>query len=234
MRRKALTGWALDQQDTSRSRDEHAVTDGHEVYPDAGRQEYVRRLLIEVETGTATSQRTLARRAGMALGLTNVVLKTLVQGGWVRVAQTDGQVRYVITPKGVAEKTRIATAYFARTTRLYAEARDRVRERLLSLSRGWTADHAGPKRIAFYGAGEAGEIGYVGLQELDLVLTAVFDGNGRRFFGTPVRPLDGLASPESWRDFDVLVIMSFEDVIRREAEARLREAGFPPGRVFWI
>jgi predicted transcriptional regulator len=211
------------------------VTHGHGVSPADARQEYARRLLIEVETGNGTSQRTLARRAGMALGLTNLILKTLVQSGWVRVAHVEGRVRYVITPEGVAEKTRISTAYLAYQTRVYAEARNRVRDRLAALSREWTADGAGPKRIAFYGAAEVGEIGYVCLQETDLVVTAVFDGTGRPpFFGTPVRPLDRLASPESWADFDVLVIMSFEDRIRREAEARLSSAGFPPERVFWM
>jgi hypothetical protein len=162
------------------------------------------------------------------------MLKTLVQSGWVRVVHVDGHVRYVITPQGVAEKARIATAYFARSTRVYAEARDRVRERLSGLSRAWDAG-AGPKRVAFYGAAEVAEIGHVCLQETDLVVTAVFDGNGRRqFFGAPVRPLDWLARSESWQAFDVLVIMSFEDHIRREAEVYLREAGFPMGRVFWI
>jgi Winged helix-turn-helix DNA-binding len=210
------------------------VTDGHGVSSDASRQEYARRLLTEVETGNGTSQRTLARRAGMALGLTNVVLKALVRSGWVRVVHVDGGVRYVITPQGAAEKSRMATAYFARSTRGYAEARDRVRERLSGLSRAWDAG-TGPKRVAFYGAAEEAEIGHVCLQETDLVVTAVFDGNGRRhFFGEPVRPLEWLARPESWTDFDVLVIMSFEDRIRREAELRLRDAGFPPERVFWM
>ena len=211
------------------------MIDGHEVYPADTHQEYVRRLLTEVETGHGTSQRSLARRAGIALGLTNGIVKALVRRGWVRVERGDRQVRYVITPEGAAERSRVSTAYFAHSTRLYAEARDRVGERLLALSRTWTADHDGPKRIGFYGAGEAGEIGYVCLQGLDLALTAVFDATGRPpFFGTPVRPLEALASPESWRDFDVLVIMSFEDPTRCEAEARLRDAGFPPARVFWI
>jgi hypothetical protein len=98
----------------------------------------------------------------------------------------------------------------------------------------WDAG-AGPKRVAFYGAAEEAEIGHVCLPETDLVVTAVFDGNGRRhFFGEPVRPLESLARPESWNDFDVLVIMSFEDRVRRDAETRLREAGFPPERVFWM
>lgn len=204
------------------------------MHPDPPRQEYVRRLLTEVETGNGTSQRSLARRAGIALGLTNVVLKMLVKSGWVRVVRVDGHLRYLITPEGAAEKARMSTAYFASTTRFYAEARDRVRERLSHLSQTWTAG-ADPKRVAFYVAAEVAEIGYVCLQETDLLVTAVFDGNGRRrFFGEPVRSIDRLACADDWADFDVLVIMSFDDRIRTEAETRLREAGFPADRVFWI
>jgi hypothetical protein len=207
------------------------------VHPDALRQDYARRLLTEVETGNGTSQRTLARRAGMALGLTNVILKSLVQSGWVRVARVDGHARYVITPEGRAEKSRISTAYFAYTTRFYTEARERVRERLAHLSETWRGGN-GRKRVAFYGAAEAAEIGYVCLDESDLVVTAVFDSSGangrRRFFGEPVRPLDRLARTDEWIDFDMLVVMSFDDRIRQDAEARLRDAGFPAERVFWI
>ncbi len=211
------------------------MTYGHGVHPDALRQDYARRLLTEVETGNGTSQRTLARRAGMALGLTNVILKSLVQRGWVRVARLDGRVRYVITPEGSAEKSRISTAYFAYTTRFYTEARERVRERLTHLSQTWSAGGDGRKRVAFYGAAEAAEIGYVCLDESDLVVTAVFDANGRhRFFGEPVRPLDRLARADEWMDFDMLVVMSFDDRIRQDAESRLRDAGFPAERVFWI
>jgi DNA-binding MarR family transcriptional regulator len=211
------------------------VTDGHGVHPDVSRLEYARRILAEIETGNGTSQRLLARRTGMALGLTNVVLNSLVRSGWVRVARVDGRVRYALTPEGVAEHTRISTAYFAYATRFYIEARTRVGQRLSHLSQAWAADRPGPKRVAFYGAAEVGEMGYACVQETDLVVTAVFDGNGRRrFFGTPVRPLDRLESPDAWTEFDVLVVMSFEDEIRRDAEARLRDAAFPEERVFWI
>jgi predicted transcriptional regulator len=205
------------------------------VYPDTSRQEYARRLLTEVETGNGTSQRSLARRAGMALGLTNEILKTLVSSGWVQTARVDGRLRYMITPEGIAEKARISTAYFAHTTRFYVEARDRIRERLSSLSRAWPGGAATPKRMAFYGAAAVGEIGYVCLQQIDLAVTAVFDPEARgRFFGETVRPIDQLADPAVWREFDVLAIMSFDDRVRREADTRLREAGFPAERVFWI
>jgi hypothetical protein len=205
---------------------------------DLHRQEYARRILTEVQAGNGTSQRTLAQRAGIALGLTNVILKRLVGCGWVGVVRSDRRVKYVITPEGIEENSRISTAYFAYTTRYYVEARNRVRERLADVSSsGFAAAAAGAKRVAFYGASEVGEISFVCLQEMDLVVTAVFDDDdigSRRFFGLDVRPLRRLADPSSWSEFDVLIVMSFDDRTRRHAEAHLRSIEFPPERVFWI
>jgi hypothetical protein len=172
----------------------------------------------------------------MALGLTNVILKGLVRRGWVQVVHAGGSVRYVITSEGIAEKTRISRAYFAYTTRFYVEARARVLERLTHLSDTWHVP-AGPhgKRVAFYGAGEVGEIGYVCMQDTDLRVTAIFDEDEtRRFFGSAVHPVTQLADRGSWSDFDVLLVMSFDDAVRKNAESRLSAVAFPMERIFWI
>jgi len=212
------------------------VTDGHEVSTPSTRQDCARRLLAEIEAGNGTSQRTLARRAGAALGLTNLVLRKLVRKGWVRITRIKrNRVRYLITPAGLAEKARISTAYLAYTTRFYVEARDRVRDRLAVLSAGWPMPVDGGKRVGFYGATDVAEIGFVCLQETDLIVTAVFDGDAsRRFFGTPVHGLSALDDPASWNAFGVLAVMAFEETRRREAELHLDAICFPPERRFWI
>jgi len=73
-----------------------------------------------------------------------------------------------------------------------------MRERFAVLSTSWRPElsgESGTKRIAFYGATDVSEIGYVCLQETDLTVTAVFGGDGtRRFFGTPVLPMGRLAA----------------------------------------
>lgn len=212
------------------------MTDGHEVFQRVSRQDYALRILNEIDAGNGASQRSLARSVGIALGLTNIVLKDLVRQGWVRVSNGDRPVRYVITPEGLAERQRISTARLARTTRYYVETRDRVRERLVSLTTAsWANTDRPAKRIALYGATEVAEIAYVCLQDLDLVVTAVFDGDGsRHFFGTAVHPLAGLGNPTVWSEFDVLLVMAFEDADRARAGEHLRHVKFPPERVFWL
>src|SRR5260221_6116188 len=58
-----------------------SVSDGHGVSPGIDRNDYARRILSEVEAGRGVSQRSLARSAGIALGLTNLVLRNLVRKG---------------------------------------------------------------------------------------------------------------------------------------------------------
>jgi DNA-binding MarR family transcriptional regulator len=215
------------------------VTDGHGVPQDAAREQYAWRILAEVEAGTALSQRSLARSTGIALGLTNLVLKRLVRKGLVRISRVQrNRVKYLITPAGIAEKARMSRAYFAYTTRFYAEARNRVRERFLALSDTWPSDSLdrdGRKRIVFYGGGEVAEIGFVCLQETDLTLIATVDGDsGRRMFGTPVQPRSWLDTREVWAQFGVIVIMSFSDAELAEARSHLASLDFPADRVFLI
>jgi hypothetical protein len=209
------------------------------VSSDVGRDDYVRRILAEVEAGRGVSQRSLARNAGIALGLTNLVLRNVVRKGWVRIRRVKAnRVTYLITPAGLAEKARMSSAYFAYTTRFYAETRGRVRERFAVLSASWPAELARDqpaRRIAFYGATEVAEIGYVCLQETDLSVTAVFDRDAsRRFFGRPVRPLAHLDAPSAWDAFDMLVVMAFDDTVLARCREHLAAVRFPADRVFWI
>lgn len=215
------------------------VTNGHGVSPDVSRNDYARRILAEVEAGRGESQRSLARSAGIALGLTNLVLRNLVRKGWVRITHVKpNRVKYLITPAGLAEKARMSSAYFAYTTRFYAEARGRVRDRFAVLSTSWPPEllHDSPdKRIAFYGATDVAEIGYVCLQETDLAVTLVFDEDvGRRFFSTPVRPMVQLSNPTEWERFRILVVMAFDVATVARAREHLAAVGFPAHRVFWI
>ena len=204
-----------------------------------GRDEYAWRILSQIDGEGPHSQRSLARSTGMALGLTNIVLKHLIRKGLVRITRVQrNRVKYSITQEGIAEKARMSRAYFAYTTRFYIEARDRVRERFLVLSDTWPADLLHPdgrKRIVFHGAGEVAEIGHVCLYETDLTLVGTLDGDsGRRIFGRPVLPPSWLESRSSWSEFGMLVIMSFDDARLAEVKAHLVSLEFPVNRVFYI
>lgn len=194
-------------------------------------------ILDKVEAGERVSQRSLAKDLGIALGLTNLLIKRVVRKGWVRVIQIEpNRVRYLITPAGIAEKTRMSRAYLESSVKFYRLTRDRIHDRFLELSSTWNGGRAesGEKRIVFYGAGEVAEIGYVCLVETDFRLVGVVDeARTKAFFGQRVytpRDLDGLAL--DGLSFDRLVVMSFgntDAVARQFADRRI-----PPDAVFWL
>jgi hypothetical protein len=175
----------------------------------------------------------LSRQLGIALGLTNLLLRRVVHKGWVKATNIQrNRFRYLITPAGIAEKTRISREYLASSVKLYTEARDRIHHTLSGLSGQW-AD-AEEKRIVFFGGGEVAEIGYVCLQETDLRLVGVVDdARSKPFFGVPVHPVDRLQpSTLDGVPYGRIIVMSFTDhaAIRRTLDDR----GIPSERVEWI
>jgi DNA-binding MarR family transcriptional regulator len=199
--------------------------------------QHIRQILDVLEREPTVSQRSLASRVGIALGLTNLLLKRLVVKGWVRVVRVrPNRVRYLLTPAGIAEKARMSRAYLQYSVRFYADARDRIRESFAALSSNWAPDtpRVASKRIVFFGTSEVAEIGYLCLKETDLDLVGVIDDHGRRrFFDVPVHSKDDL-TPQGLGEtpFDRLVVMSFgaSDHIREA----LSRTGFPEHKTFWL
>ena len=193
-------------------------------------------ILEQVASGKQISQRSLARDSGIALGLANLLIRRMARQGWLRMVRVrPNRIRYLITPAGLAEIGRRSRAHLAGSIRYYAQTRDRIAQRLQTLSATWPVRSGAipGKRIIFYGAGEEAEIGYVCLQGVDLQLVGVVDDQpGKQFFGLPVSSFDAL-SPCRLGDvpFDILVVMSFADEtpIRR----RLASVSYS-APVFWI
>jgi hypothetical protein len=129
------------------------------------------------------------------------------------------RLRYVLTPKGVAEKTRLSYEYMAYSLRLLRRTRGNLRETMASLHA------AGMKRFAIFRVGEAAELAYLTLREFGLEPVGVFDREaGGRFLGFPVRSLAELAEEE----IDGVIVATFD---RPEPQlAELGALGVPAGK----
>lgn len=173
---------------------------------------------------------------GIALGLTNLLMRRVVRQGWVRMIHVrPNRVSYLLTPRGLSEKARMSRAYLAYSVNFYAEARDRIAERFQRLSAEWPQNGPTPtKRIVFYGCGEVAEIGYICVHSTDLSLVGVVaDGPRTRFFGLEVRATTDLRTGSlDSTQFDRLVVMEFGD--RAAVERQLAAAGYPASDAFWI
>ena len=160
-------------------------------------------LLEAVEQDSHATQRRLAAKLGIAVGLTNIYLKRLVRKGYVKcVSLKANRVIYLLTPSGLAEKTRLTYEYMEYSLRLYREARVRVRSVLAPLVQ------RGDTLIAIYGAGEAAELAYLCLRELGLEPIAVFsDEGGGTFFGVPVQSIAKCGAVR----FDAMIVATLDN-----------------------
>jgi DNA-binding MarR family transcriptional regulator len=165
------------------------------------RREY--EILTTLSEGRPVTQRVLAQRLGIALGLANLYLKRLVRKGYIKITTIPPhRIKYLVTPQGLREKTRLSYEFMLYSLQLYGRARHNLREALEPLAQ------AGVKQVALYGTGEAAELAYLTLLELGLT-PAVFDGvPGARFLGVPVGGPEDLARGT----FDRIVMATFDDV----------------------
>ncbi len=182
-------------------------------------------ILNEIEGGKEMTQRGLADKLGIALGLTNLYLKRLAHKGYIKVTTIPrNRVKYLLTPKGFAEKTRLTYEYMQYSFILFRQSRQFLREQFTALA------DAGRKRVIFAGAGEAAELADLTLRELGLELVAVADDAtaGTRFLDRQVVPLAALKD----LDFDQVVVTSFD---KPEVLAeRLRSLGIPDEKIFTL
>jgi DNA-binding MarR family transcriptional regulator len=141
------------------------------------------RLLEEIERDNNLSQRGVAKKLNISLGLANSFIKRLAGKGYFKITSVPkNRVRYILTPEGFAEKTRLTYQYIQSSYRYYKEARMKFRMLLQSLTTN------GVKNVALYGAGELAEIAYISFKETSLNITGVVDDNkiGHNFFGFKV------------------------------------------------
>ena len=132
------------------------------------------------------TQRNLAAKLGIALGLTNIYLKRLIRKGYIKCINIQSnRLLYLITPQGIAEKSRLTYDFMDYSLHLYREVREHMSEVLRPCREN------GAQRIAVFGTGEAAELAYLSLKEHGLEPAAIFGLEaGGTFLGMPIRGLD--------------------------------------------
>ena len=138
------------------------------------------KLLEAVEQNSRVTQRSLATKLGIALGLTNIYLRRLVRKGYIKCVNVQSnRITYLITPRGIAEKARLTYEFMDYSLHLFGEVRQHLRLVLQECA-------AAGQRVAICGRGEAAEIAYLSLREFGLEPVAIFgEDNGHEFLGTP-------------------------------------------------
>jgi DNA-binding MarR family transcriptional regulator len=158
-------------------------------------------LLEALERESTITQRTLATRLGIALGLTNLYLRRLIRKGYVKcVSVSPNRLVYSLTPKGVARKARLTYEFMKYSLDFYRDARQHLRRSLAE----WVGTN---NRVAIFGTGDAAELVFLLLKDMGLEPVAVFEPErGARFLGLPVRPIAEHAEV----NYDLLIVATLE------------------------
>ena len=180
--------------------------------------------LFEVlEQESTITQRTLAARLGMALGLTNLYLKRLIRKGYVKcVTVSPNRLAYSLTPKGLARKARLTYEFMRYSLDFYRDARQHLRRSLMQAV-------AERKRVAIFGSGDAAELVFLLVRDMGLELVGVFgpDADGR-FLGWPVQAIADHASVA----YDVIIVAVLE---RPAGTTRLlQQCGVPDEKILML
>jgi FlaA1/EpsC-like NDP-sugar epimerase len=194
--------------------------------------EYDRQILQAIASGSRVTQRSLSGNLGVALGLTNLLIRRLVGKGYIRMAGVGTRhVRYLMTPAGWEALARATRISLENTIHLYTETREQIRASLTAMSERCQVDDAGQKRVVFYGAGDVAEIAYVSLQNTDLTLVRVVDDRPRgQFFGVTVCGPDRLtADAVDGVPYSHVIVASIRHA--QAIQARINERGVPADRV---
>lgn len=105
-------------------------------------------ILTHLSRDGHTSQRRIAARVGLSVGTVNLLLQKMVRKGLVKLERVNGRtLRYIITPKGMAEKTRLAYQYLRNSYQQIIKINDALRE----LAARHAAAHGACPRVIFLG-----------------------------------------------------------------------------------
>ena len=107
-------------------------------------------ILDTLDSQEISSQRQLAESTGISLGQINYVLKQLLAKGLVKIGNFRKNPHkigytYLLTPKGIEEKSKLAARFIISKLKKYNSIRDKLVERLIAIEK------RGHHRILFIG-----------------------------------------------------------------------------------
>lgn len=181
------------------------------------------RILDEFSKDPAITQRALADRLGIALGLVNAYIKRLYKKGHLKIKSLPrNRIKYIITPKGFTEKARLTYGYMHRSIDYFRDTRRKIEMTYAQMIT------SGAKKTLLWGDGEIAELCYLSSRGLPIEIVGVVDGrrieNG--FFGRHIYCADDLREI----DYDSILVSSMDD----ETGEAIRQLNINPEMVYYL
>ncbi len=109
------------------------------------------------------NQRLIAQRAGISLGLTNLIIQRLVKKGYVKFKQlTPKKIQYMLTPKGMTAKVKRSYDFTRHTIATMRDMKQRIQETILK------SYEDGSRRFLIQGKGELADLVEIAIRDLAL------------------------------------------------------------------
>jgi DNA-binding MarR family transcriptional regulator len=182
-------------------------------------------ILEEIGNTHSPSQRYLARKLNISLGLANSFVKRLAKKGYVKVTTIPrNRVKYMLTPQGFAEKSRLTYEFIQHSLNLYKEALKKFEGLLKEL------EERNIRKVILYGASDLAEIAYVSLKANNIKLVGVVDDTkkGIQFLDFTIRSTSDLKDLE----FDSIIITTLES--KERMVKKLVEKNIPREKIIML
>lgn len=120
------------------------------------------KVIDEVSKNNHLTQREISRKVGISLGMANLILKRLARRGYIKVKGLNRRsLQYMLTPKGLAEKTEKSYRFLLMTINSLKKIKRKVQELVLEeYSRG-------QREFVILGKGELADLVEISLRDLD-------------------------------------------------------------------
>ncbi|MFZ3151838.1 MAG: winged helix-turn-helix transcriptional regulator [Anaerolineaceae bacterium] len=123
-------------------------------------------ILTQIEQNPDISQASLANELGVAVGTVNWYLKRLISKGYVKVKRAQRKkLRYIITPEGIALRTRLTVEYIQNSFELYRHTREKTTGFLQEVRQN------GFTQVRIDGSGEIAEVCQLTCLEQNMTIT---------------------------------------------------------------
>jgi DNA-binding MarR family transcriptional regulator len=181
------------------------------------------RLLDELTKEPLITQRALAARLGIALGLVNAYVKRLYKKGYIKIKNLPkNRIKYIITPKGFTEKARLTYNYMHRSINYFKDVRHKIEHTYTTMM------SSGVKNILLWGDGEIAELCYISTRGLPLKIVGVVADRRieNAFFGHHIYSLADVNEI----DYDAILVSSMDDIIIDT----IYQSGISPDRIYFL
>ena len=144
-------------------------------------------ILSHIEENPDITQADLATQLGVAVGSVNWYIKRLINKGYIKATQMQRRrLRYLLTPKGFAEKTRLTKEFMQMSLHWYRVTRADS-QRLLA-----EVKQAGYDTVCIQGDGDLAEIVYLSCLEAQVTVSQEMDP------AYPVFRIEGFETVVAW------------------------------------